>query len=231
MSVGAIGGGAFGTSLCVHCARAGHATLIYTRDAATAADINDPAVKENKVYFKGGPSMSSMMHALHALRAASAQPRAQVARRGTGCRTACARRRTSWRSSRTRTCCCSACRRPTSRPPWRRSATTCGPSRRAPPSGPRPLRCSGSAPMLLRQRTCGRRKEGSGGGAGAQVLVSCTKGILNDTLETVDKILERVLPASFHRRLAFLSGPSFAAEARPARRPPAARPRAAARRC
>jgi len=53
------------------------------------------------------------------------------------------------------------------------------------------------------------------------VLVSCTKGILNDTLETVDKILERVLPASFHRRLAFLSGPSFAAEARPARRPPA----------
>ena len=48
----------------------------------------------------------------------------------------------------------------------------------------------------------------------AQVLVSCTKGILNDTLETVDRILERVLPASFHPRIAFLSGPSFAAEAR-----------------
>ena len=48
----------------------------------------------------------------------------------------------------------------------------------------------------------------------AQVLVSCTKGILNDTLETVDRILERVLPAAFHPRVAFLSGPSFAAEAR-----------------
>ncbi|KAK9820514.1 hypothetical protein WJX72_011174 [[Myrmecia] bisecta] len=45
-----------------------------------------------------------------------------------------------------------------------------------------------------------------------QILVSCTKGILNDTLETVNQILTRVLPASFHRRLAFLSGPSFAAE-------------------
>ena len=44
--------------------------------------------------------------------------------------------------------------------------------------------------------------------------MSCTKGILNDTLETVDRILERVLPAAFHPRIAFLSGPSFAAEAR-----------------
>ncbi len=47
-----------------------------------------------------------------------------------------------------------------------------------------------------------------------QILVSCSKGILNETLETVDKILERVLPASFHSRIAFLSGPSFAAEVR-----------------
>ena len=46
----------------------------------------------------------------------------------------------------------------------------------------------------------------------AQILVSCTKGILNDTLETVDQILVRVLPPAFHSRLAFLSGPSFAAE-------------------
>ena len=44
--------------------------------------------------------------------------------------------------------------------------------------------------------------------------MSCTKGILNDTLETVDRILERLLPAAFHPRIAFLSGPSFAAEAR-----------------
>lgn len=50
--VGAIGGGAFGTSLCVHCSRAGHETLIYTRDSGVMADINDPEIKENKVYFK-----------------------------------------------------------------------------------------------------------------------------------------------------------------------------------
>lgn len=44
------------------------------------------------------------------------------------------------------------------------------------------------------------------------ILVSCTKGILNDTLETPDNILKRVLPPRLHPRLAFLSGPSFAAE-------------------
>ena len=48
--------------------------------------------------------------------------------------------------------------------------------------------------------------------AHAQILVSCTKGILNDTLETVNQILTRVLPPALHERLAFLSGPSFAAE-------------------
>ena len=44
--------------------------------------------------------------------------------------------------------------------------------------------------------------------------MSCTKGILNDTLETVNQILTRVLPPALHERLAFLSGPSFAAEVR-----------------
>eukprot|EP00879_Flechtneria_rotunda_P014388 GHRR01015035.1.p1 GENE.GHRR01015035.1~~GHRR01015035.1.p1 ORF type:complete len:328 (+),score=74.40 GHRR01015035.1:273-1256(+) len=44
------------------------------------------------------------------------------------------------------------------------------------------------------------------------ILVSCTKGILNDTLETPHEILLRVLPSSFHSRLAYLSGPSFASE-------------------
>ena len=42
------------------------------------------------------------------------------------------------------------------------------------------------------------------------ILVSCTKGILNDTLETPDKILERV--TNGFPRVAFLSGPSFAKE-------------------
>lgn len=45
-----------------------------------------------------------------------------------------------------------------------------------------------------------------------QILVSCTKGILNDTLETPNHILTRVLPETLHGRLAYLSGPSFAAE-------------------
>ncbi|PSC69774.1 glycerol-3-phosphate dehydrogenase [Micractinium conductrix] len=44
------------------------------------------------------------------------------------------------------------------------------------------------------------------------ILVSCTKGILNDTLETPNEILKRVLPPRLHTRLAYLSGPSFAAE-------------------
>lgn len=44
------------------------------------------------------------------------------------------------------------------------------------------------------------------------ILVSCTKGILNDTLETPNHILKRVLPQHLHSRLAYLSGPSFAAE-------------------
>ena len=43
-------------------------------------------------------------------------------------------------------------------------------------------------------------------------LRSCTKGILNDTLETPHDILRRVLPERLHPRLAYLSGPSFAAE-------------------
>ena len=45
-----------------------------------------------------------------------------------------------------------------------------------------------------------------------QIIVSCTKGILNDSLETTNQILQRVLPTSFRSRLAYLSGPSFAAE-------------------
>lgn len=44
------------------------------------------------------------------------------------------------------------------------------------------------------------------------IIVSCTKGILNDTLETVNEVMVRILPSRLHRRLAYLSGPSFAAE-------------------
>ncbi|KAG2437401.1 hypothetical protein HXX76_006053 [Chlamydomonas incerta] len=46
-----------------------------------------------------------------------------------------------------------------------------------------------------------------------QILVSCSKGISLDSLETVAELLEdRVVPPGFRPRLAYLSGPSFAAE-------------------
>ena len=48
--------------------------------------------------------------------------------------------------------------------------------------------------------------------APAQIVISCTKGILTDTLETVNQVLQRVLPSQVHQQLAYLSGPSFAAE-------------------
>jgi len=50
------------------------------------------------------------------------------------------------------------------------------------------------------------------------IIISCSKGILNGTLETVEELLQRVLPAAAHPRLAFLSGPSFAKEVRRGRR-------------
>lgn len=45
-----------------------------------------------------------------------------------------------------------------------------------------------------------------------QILVSCTKGILNETLETPHEILSRILSPATCKNLAYLSGPSFAAE-------------------
>ncbi|MBI5496747.1 MAG: NAD(P)-dependent glycerol-3-phosphate dehydrogenase [Deltaproteobacteria bacterium] len=53
-----------------------------------------------------------------------------------------------------------------------------------------------------------------------QFILSATKGIENETLMTVAQVLEQVLPASMHPRLAYLSGPSFALEL--ARRVPTA---------
>jgi glycerol-3-phosphate dehydrogenase (NAD(P)+) len=43
-------------------------------------------------------------------------------------------------------------------------------------------------------------------------LVSATKGIENETLLTMNELLEEVLPTEFHPYLASLSGPSFAKE-------------------
>lgn len=46
----------------------------------------------------------------------------------------------------------------------------------------------------------------------SQILCSCSKGIMVQTLETPDTILKRVLPENMRARSAFMSGPSFAAE-------------------
>lgn len=43
-------------------------------------------------------------------------------------------------------------------------------------------------------------------------IVSCSKGIDNQSLETVNEVFERVLPRRLQLGLAYLSGPSFAAE-------------------
>lgn len=48
--------------------------------------------------------------------------------------------------------------------------------------------------------------------SGSEILVSATKGIENDTLMTMDELLRDVTPPPLHRRLTFLSGPTFARE-------------------
>lgn len=44
------------------------------------------------------------------------------------------------------------------------------------------------------------------------IIISCTKGIENDTMMTASEIMKDVLPKGLHNNLAFLSGPSFAIE-------------------
>lgn len=44
------------------------------------------------------------------------------------------------------------------------------------------------------------------------IIVSATKGIENDTLMPISDVFKEILPKSFHKNLAFLSGPSFAKE-------------------
>jgi glycerol-3-phosphate dehydrogenase (NAD(P)+) len=43
-------------------------------------------------------------------------------------------------------------------------------------------------------------------------IVSATKGIENESLDLMSEVLEEELPESFHKNLAYLSGPSFAKE-------------------
>ncbi len=44
------------------------------------------------------------------------------------------------------------------------------------------------------------------------IIVNCTKGLENETLQTMSELLHGILPAANADRLAFLSGPSFARE-------------------
>jgi glycerol-3-phosphate dehydrogenase (NAD(P)+) len=59
-----------------------------------------------------------------------------------------------------------------------------------------------------------RRVMGEVAGAVPQdaLVVSASKGIETRSLETMDEVLEEVLPGPMHRSLCFLSGPSFATE-------------------
>ena len=45
-------GGAWGTALAAHCARMGHSTLLWAREPEVVADINDPDVRENRMFLK-----------------------------------------------------------------------------------------------------------------------------------------------------------------------------------
>jgi glycerol-3-phosphate dehydrogenase (NAD(P)+) len=47
---------------------------------------------------------------------------------------------------------------------------------------------------------------------GEAIIVSASKGIENDSLETMDDVMKAVLPGKLGARLTFLSGPSFAKE-------------------
>ncbi len=47
---------------------------------------------------------------------------------------------------------------------------------------------------------------------GDEIVVNTSKGIENETLMTMDELLREVTPPALHRRLSFLSGPTFAKE-------------------
>lgn len=51
VSVSVIGGGAWGTSLAMHCARKGHDVLLWAREEDVVDSINKE--KENHMYFPG----------------------------------------------------------------------------------------------------------------------------------------------------------------------------------
>lgn len=142
-SVGVVGGGAWGTALAIHCARAGHDTLLYAREPQTIEGINGPT-RENSVYlpgFKCPNGLRATSNFDHVL--AHTDVILLVV--------------------------------------------------------PTPFIAASLEPHVDKLTP-------------RHLLVSCSKGILNDSLETVNEILERVVPPHLHSRLAYLSGPSFAAE-------------------
>jgi glycerol-3-phosphate dehydrogenase (NAD(P)+) len=144
-TIGVVGGGAWGTALALHAARAGHTVKLFVREPEVAASVNDPAVRENTTFLKGfklPAAVSATTDLGEAVRGASVVLLVV---------------------------------------PTPFLAAT----------------AAALAPLVDPAST---------------TLVSCTKGILNDTLETPAGILSRVLPEAVRPRLAYLSGPSFAAE-------------------
>ncbi|CAG9465435.1 unnamed protein product [Pedinophyceae sp. YPF-701] len=139
-TVGVLGGGAWGTALAIHAARAGHAVLQWARDGATVEAMNKD--RENPVYLPG------------------------------------------------------------IRLPPNLKATT---DMRA---------VFDFCEMILMVIPCQYAGEALQQAAEwirpGHIIVSCSKGIVNTTLETLDEVFERILPP--HTQLAYLSGPSFAKE-------------------
>ncbi|HAN32656.1 MAG TPA: glycerol-3-phosphate dehydrogenase [Myxococcales bacterium] len=140
--VGVIGGGAWGTALAIHAARAGHDVVMWAREAQVVNDINDS--RENKIFLPGF-EVPSRLSATTDLQACVTH--AQLLLTVTP---------TPYVSSVVGQCA-----------PWLRED---------------------------------------------HILVSCSKGIENNSLELVSEILERNLPTRFHSQIAYLSGPSFAKE-------------------
>jgi len=137
-----IGGGAWGTALACHCARAGHATTIWARETEVVESIN--SVNENTTFLKGC-ALPVSLKATSNLEAAIAENVLILT------------------------------------------------------VIPTPF-----VHATLKPVSHLFTKD--------HIICSCSKGIENNSLETLDKILLRSLPEAIHNRLCFLSGPSFAVE-------------------
>ncbi|KAF6265825.1 NAD-dependent glycerol-3-phosphate dehydrogenase [Scenedesmus sp. NREL 46B-D3] len=141
-AVGVIGAGSYGTALAIHCARAGHPTVIWCRSQEVADEINTQHTNSRRLPGHSCPKQLSATTDLEGMVRASmllllAVPSAHIAATAQRC-----------------------------------------------------------VEHLLPEA----------------VLVCCAKGITTETLQTMEELLLEVVPRPQHCQLAYLSGPSFAAE-------------------